>query len=121
MFETANKDRFVNWLKTKLLPKLRPGDVIVMDNLNAHHDPRVAPACKARGVRIIYLPPYSPDFNPIESGGLCRSSTSAASRLGKPRPFVALPGVQGIASPRLIVRSGSLTAATRVDSGDLWG
>jgi transposase len=68
IFQTANKDRFVKWLKTKLLPKLRRGDVIVMDNLRAHHDPRVAPACAARGIRVIYLPPYSPDFNPIESG-----------------------------------------------------
>jgi transposase len=68
MFQTANKDRFVKWLKAKLLPKLRRGDVIVMDNLNAHHDPRVVPACAARGIRVIYLLPYSPDFNPIESG-----------------------------------------------------
>ena len=51
-----------------LLPKLKRGDVVVMDNLRAHHDPRVEPACTARGVRVIYLPPYSPDFNPIESG-----------------------------------------------------
>lgn len=68
MFATANRDRFVAWLKTKLLPKLRVGDVLVMDNLSAHHDPRVRPACAARGVRLLYLPPYSPDFNPIESG-----------------------------------------------------
>lgn len=67
-FATANKDRFTAWLKAKLLPRLRKGDVVVMDNLRAHHDQRVAPACAARGVRVIYLPPYSPDFNPIESG-----------------------------------------------------
>ena len=42
MFATANKQRFVRWLKTVLLPKLRPNDVLVMDNLAAHHDPRVA-------------------------------------------------------------------------------
>jgi transposase len=68
IFATANKDRFVAWVRRKLLPKLHSGDVIVMDNLRAHHDPRVAPACAARGVKVIYLPPYSPDFNPIESG-----------------------------------------------------
>jgi transposase len=66
MFATANGDRFVHWLKTALLPKLKPGDVLVMDNLPAHHDPRVRPACRAHRVRLIYLPPYSPDFNPIE-------------------------------------------------------
>lgn len=68
MFETANADRFVRWLITKLLPKLRRGDVLIMDNLRAHHDGRVVPACAARGVRVIYQPPHSPDLNPIESG-----------------------------------------------------
>jgi transposase len=68
MWQTANGDRFVDWLKRKLLPKLHRGDVLVMDNLSAHHDGRVAPACAARGVRLIYQPPHSPDFNPIESG-----------------------------------------------------
>jgi transposase len=68
MFASANGDRFVDWLTAHLLPKLRRGDVLVMDNLSAHHDPRVQPACRRHGVRLIYLPPYSPDFNPIEPG-----------------------------------------------------
>ena len=38
-----------------------------MDNLRAHHDPRGASRCRARGVRLLYLPPYSPDLNPIEA------------------------------------------------------
>jgi hypothetical protein len=63
MFKTANRARFVAWFKAKLLPRLAPGDVVVMDNLPAHHDPRIAPACRARGVRVVYLPPYSPDLN----------------------------------------------------------
>ena len=66
MFATANADRFVGWLTRHLLPKLRRGDVLVMDNLRAHHDGRVAPACRQQGVRVLYLPPYSPDLNPIE-------------------------------------------------------
>ena len=86
----------MDWLKTKPLPKRRRGDVIVMDNLNADHDPRVAPACKVRGVRIIYLP-HSPDFNPIESGSASRSSRSAALHLAQPTCFVALRGAQCIA------------------------
>lgn len=68
MFATANADRFVAWLTRHLLPKLRPGDVLVMDNLRAHHDPRIAPVCRDRGIRVFYLPPYSPDLNPIEAG-----------------------------------------------------
>jgi transposase len=66
MFATANSDRFVEWLDKRLLPKLRRGDVIVMDNLSAHHDPRVEPLCRSWHVRVLYQPPYSPDLNPIE-------------------------------------------------------
>jgi transposase len=68
MFATANRDRFVRWLTKVLLPRLRAGDVLVMDNLPAHHDERVVRLCAARRVRVIYLPPHSPDLNPIESG-----------------------------------------------------
>lgn len=67
-YEKVTKDYFVAWVKTKLLPKLHAGDVLVMDNLAAHRDPRVAEVCAERGVEVLYLPPYSPDFNPIESG-----------------------------------------------------
>jgi transposase len=66
MFATTNADRFVAWLTRQLLPRLRPGDVLVMDNLAAHHNARVGPACRAHHVRLLYLPPYSPDLNPIE-------------------------------------------------------
>ena len=48
MFATANADRFVAWLTRDLLPKLRLGDVLVMDNLRAHHDLRIAPLCRDR-------------------------------------------------------------------------
>jgi transposase len=68
MFDSTNKERFVKWIRSKLLPRLNRGDVLVMDNLQAHKDPRVIPLCRAVGVRIIYLAPYSHDFNPIESG-----------------------------------------------------
>ena len=68
MFATANRERFVRWLRTRLLPKLCRGDVLIMDNATAHHAPQVATLCKAAGVRLLYLPPYSPDFNPIEPG-----------------------------------------------------
>jgi transposase len=68
MFATANADRFVAWLTRHLLPRLRRGDVLVMDNLPAHHDRRVGPVCRRHGVRLLYLPLYSPDLNPIEPG-----------------------------------------------------
>jgi transposase len=49
-----------------LAPALRPSQVVVMDNLGAHQLRRVKELIEARGCELIYLPPYSPDFNPIE-------------------------------------------------------
>lgn len=66
MFATTNKQRFLTWLVTKLLPRLYPGDILLLDNLGAHKNPQVKSWCKHFGVRLIYLPPYSHDFNPIE-------------------------------------------------------
>ena len=68
LFAAVKKVHFVSWLKRKLPPRLKSGDVLVLDNLAAHHDARVVPLCRARGVRVLYLPSYSPDFNPIEFG-----------------------------------------------------
>jgi transposase len=49
-----------------LAPALRPGDIVVMDNLNAHKDPEVIATIELAGASVWHLPPYSPDFNPIE-------------------------------------------------------
>jgi transposase len=49
-----------------LRPTLRPGDVVVMDNLQSHKAAGIAQAIEAADARVVYLPPYSPDFNPIE-------------------------------------------------------
>jgi transposase len=48
------------------LPTLKKGQVVVMDDLSAHKGQRVRDLIEARGCQLIYLPPYSPDFNPIE-------------------------------------------------------
>lgn len=50
-----------------LLPALQPGDIVVMDNLSSHKGPRVRTMIESIGARLEYLPPYSPDFNPIEN------------------------------------------------------
>ncbi|WP_048863419.1 IS630 family transposase, partial [Acidisphaera rubrifaciens] len=50
-----------------LVPELRPGDVVVLDNLSSHKGPRVQDLIEAAGAELRYLPPYSPDFNPIEN------------------------------------------------------
>ena len=59
-------DRFVAFVEEDLLPRLRPGDVVVWDGLAAHRDRRVAALLSAAGATIVVLPPYSPDINPIE-------------------------------------------------------
>ena len=59
-------DVFLAYLEQVLGPRLEPGDVVVMDNLAAHKVAGVRSLIEARGARLLYLPPYSPDFNPIE-------------------------------------------------------
>ncbi len=58
--------RFAAYVRHVLAPTLRPGQVVVADNLRAHHGERARAAIEARGARLWHLPPYSPDFNPIE-------------------------------------------------------
>ena len=59
-------ERFVGYVRYRLAPTLRPGQVVVADNLRAHHSPAVRAAIAAQGARFLPLPAYSPDFNPIE-------------------------------------------------------
>jgi transposase len=61
-----NGERFLAYVEQALAPTLRPGDIVVMDNLGAHKVAGVRDAIEARGARLLYLPPYSPDLNPIE-------------------------------------------------------
>jgi transposase len=62
----TDTEMFVAFVETFLVPTLEPGQVVVMDNLSAHKSPRVDQAIEAAGARVLRLPPYSPDFNPIE-------------------------------------------------------
>ena len=57
---------FLAYVEQCLAPTLRAGDVVVMDNLSAHKSPRVARLIETAGARVLRLPPYSPDINPIE-------------------------------------------------------
>jgi len=62
-----NGDAFRAYTEQVLAPTLVPGDVVVMDNLPAHRSPAIRVAIEAKGAQLRYLPPYSPDFNPIEN------------------------------------------------------
>lgn len=57
---------FKGYLEQVLCPKLRPGDVVILDNLSAHKVPGTCELIEACGAQLLYLPPYSPDLNPIE-------------------------------------------------------
>lgn len=64
--EATDADIFLAYLEHVLCPVLRPGDVVVMDNLSAHKVDGVQQQIEAAGAELLYLPPYSPDLNPIE-------------------------------------------------------
>jgi transposase len=67
LFDGAtNGARFRAYATGTLAPALKPGDTVILDNLQAHKVAGVCEAIEAAGARILYLPPYSPDFNPIE-------------------------------------------------------
>lgn len=78
---------FETYVQHVLAPTLRRGDLVLMDNLAAHRCARVRHLIEARGARLIFLPPYSPDFNPIE---LCWSKVKTALRTAKARTPDAL-------------------------------
>ena len=59
-------EAFLVYVRRVLQPELKPGNIVIMDNLPAHKVSGVREAIEASGARLLYLPPYSPDFNPIE-------------------------------------------------------
>ena len=96
---------FRTYVKQVLGPTLTPGDIVVMDNLQAHKAVGVQQAIARRGARLRYLPPYSPDLSPIE---LCWAKLKTALRKAKARTRAALDGA--IAE-----------AMTTVSHTDVWG
>lgn len=64
--DATDGDVFLAYLEQVLGPQLHAGQLVIMDNLRAHKVEGVRERIEARGARLVYLPPYSPDFNPIE-------------------------------------------------------
>lgn len=75
-------DAFQLYIETQLAPTLKKGDVVVLDNLPAHKRRQAEKALRKRGAWLLFLPPYSPDFNPIE---LAFSKFKAHMKRLKPR------------------------------------
>jgi transposase len=63
----VNGESFAIYIEESLVPELEAGDIVIMDNLPAHKSQRVTQAIERVGCSLVYLPPYSPDFNPIEN------------------------------------------------------
>ncbi len=80
-------DVFVAYVEQQLIPTLRPGDVVVMDNLSSHKRAAVRTAIESVGAELRYLPPYSPDLNPIEKAF---SKLKAKLRAAQKRTIPAL-------------------------------
>ena len=78
---------FETYVQQVLAPTLKPGDIVLLDNLSAHKSERAQEAIQACGARLEFLPPYSPDLNPIEH---CWSKIKAVLRTAKARTLDAL-------------------------------
>lgn len=78
---------FEVYIEQVLVPTLRRGDMVLIDNLSPHKAPRIRQLIEAHGAHLEFLPPYSPDFNPIE---LCWSKVKTALRAAKARTFESL-------------------------------
>ena len=64
--QPINGQSFAAYVEQFLVPTLAPGDIVIMDNLSSHKRPAIRQAIRAAGARLLFLPPYSPDLNPIE-------------------------------------------------------
>ena len=85
---------FLAYVEQVLVPTLRPGDVVVLDNLAVHKQPEVRTAIAQAGASIRFLPPYSPDFNPIE---LAFAKLKAFLRAARPRSYEQVCTLMAIA------------------------
>ncbi len=85
MIEKAiNRSAFDTWVETQLAPTLSRGDVVILDNLAVHKSTKAAQCLRRRGAWFLFLPPYSPDLNPIE---MAFSKLKAHLRAAKARTF----------------------------------
>ena len=89
-----DKASFRAYVEQVLAPTLRPGDVVVLDNLAVHKQPEVRATILAVGAELRFLPPYSPDFNPIE---LVFAKLKAFLRAARPRNFDQVTALMAIA------------------------
>lgn len=104
---------FLAYTRQILAPTLVAGDVVILDNLPAHKGAAVRETIEAAGARLLFLPPYSPDFNPIESAfAKALLSLSKGSRPCSVRPPPAPSNTSGASSATFSTRSHPTNAPT---------
>ena len=105
-----NGDIFGAYVGQILAPTLSPGDIVVLDNLLCHKVAGVQEAIESRGAQLLYLPPYSPDLNPIE-----QAFAKLKALLRKSAPAMA----SGMPSPKSSGSSALTSAATSFEAQDI--
>jgi transposase len=96
-----NGDSFAGFRDWLLAPSLNPGDLVVLDNLSSHKSVAAAKAVEAVGGKFIYLPPYSPDLNPIEN---IFSKFKQLIRALRPRSFQEIVAATARILPKITLR-----------------
>jgi transposase len=110
---STNRTVFETYLEDVLCPTLKRGQVVVMDNLSSHKGERVRELIEGKGCELVYLPPYSPDFNPIEQAfSKLKSYLRAACALIAKRSSWRLSARLSERSQFRMLRASSSTAAT---------
>ena len=118
-WDAMNTVRFVAWVRRRLVPRLRRGDIVVLDNLAAHKARAVRDLVEQAGATPRFLPPYSYDFNPIESGwALIKKRIRAVARV-PPTRCAPPPSGLGASCVHITVTAGLPIPA--INSSDLWG
>lgn len=101
---STTKAVFETYVEKALAPSPRPGRVVVMDNLSSHKGRRVRELIEGRGCKLLYLPPYSPDLNPIEQAF---AKLKASLRRARARTFGRLIEAMGRALGEITDRDAS--------------
>ena len=128
----TNREVFEAYVERVLAPGLRPSQVVVMDNLTAHKGERVRELIEGRGCELLYLPPYSPDFNPIEEAFAkikavlrkveARTREALVEAIGTAISMVSAQDAQGFFEHSLRLPStSSITMTSAVETTYLWG
>ena len=107
-----NGQKFLAYVEHFLVPTLRPGDIVILDNLGSHKAKAVRRAIRAAGAKLLFLPPYSPDLNPIE---MAFPSSRPTSKV-KPHAPSTTSGLPSLAPQTSLPPQSAQTTSLRQDT-----